>query len=75
MPKIPPSDLVPYTGDASLLARCLRMQLERGAPRAVAEWEAFKVACCRPFDPDNETDARHMADAWALIDSTTTKGP
>lgn len=61
------SEYVSYTGDASILANCLRSQLRQGNKGGYAEENAFRAACCRPIDRSNDEDVRHLADAWKLV--------
>lgn len=55
-----------FTGDASILANCLRAKLAQGLNLEAAKPAAFKVATCREFGTQ-EQDAAHMAAAVALI--------
>lgn len=72
MAKNPP--LIAYMGNPSVLAHCLRSSIAQGGARDVIEARAFLTACSRRFESTNETDARHMRDAWSLIETTTTEG-
>lgn len=60
--------VVPYTGDASILANCLKHALEHTPHDPhMAEERAFKVATCRYIDRTNANDVRHLADAYKLL--------
>lgn len=56
-----------YTGDASILANCLKNALAREPNQRAAEERAFKVATCRYMDRGNASDAQHLADAYKLL--------
>lgn len=58
--------VIPFTGDATLLACCLRAKLAQGMKHEAAMHAAFKVATSREFG-SHEQDARHMAAALAIV--------
>jgi len=61
------SNILPFTGDASILAHCLRSALKRGLLGADAEESAFRTACCRPMDRNRPEDVAHMEAAWKIV--------
>lgn len=58
---------IPYTGDASILANCLKSALASAPNQRDAEYRAFKVATCRRIDRTNPVDLQHLADAYKLL--------
>jgi len=64
------STVHPFTGNASILAHCLRQKLNSGMQHEEAMRAAFKVATCREFGT-HEQDAAHMAAALALVPELT----
>ena len=69
------SHLIPYTGDASLLAHCLRASIAQGGAPDVIEARAFKAATGRTYERTELEDARHMSDAWTIIQSNKGSRP
>lgn len=63
------NDIIPFTGDATILARCVKMYKKEGLSDDVAMHRGFMVACSRPFDATRKEDVDHVNAAWTLIES------
>lgn len=56
-----------YTGNAKILAHCIKSQLADGRNDRSAEEAAFRTACCRQIDRNSAEDLAHLADAWQIV--------